>query len=150
MLYSQENDKMNYKFEILDKKDILKVVPFVELLNANKVSKEKLNERFLEMVEQNYECAVIYLNTDIIGVCGLWYCTRHYSGKSVEVDHVYIKEEYRAKGLGKAFFKWLYNYTKTKGYETMELNTYVSNAPSHKFYFNEDFKILGYHFLKKL
>jgi len=57
----------------------------------------------------------------------MWFCTRHYSGKSVEVDYVYIDDDYRGKGLGKQFFKWIYNYVKQKGYEAVELNTYFKN-----------------------
>ncbi|GGD24572.1 GNAT family N-acetyltransferase [Hyunsoonleella pacifica] len=140
---------MNFSFGILEKTDILKVVPLVEKLNDFKISKPTLEARFLEMATQNYECAVIYHDDIIIGVCGLWFCTRHYAGKSVEVDHVYIDENYRGKGVGKQFFKWIYNYVIKKGCEAVELNTYVSNHASHKFYYNEDFKILGYHFLKK-
>jgi GNAT superfamily N-acetyltransferase len=66
------------------------------------------------------------------------------------VDHVYIDDAYQGKGLGKRFFEWIYKYVKQKGCEAIELNTYVQNHPSHKFYYNEGFKILGYHFVKKL
>ena len=45
---------------------------------------------------------------------------------------------------------WIENYVKGKGYEAIELNTYVQNYPSHKFYYNLGFEILGYHFLKKI
>ncbi|MEJ2113602.1 MAG: GNAT family N-acetyltransferase [Flavobacteriaceae bacterium] len=141
---------MLYEFKIIDSEDITKVVPLVYRLNNSKISLEVLRQRFLEMVKQNYECACIFEDDKIIGVIGLWYCTRHYSGKSVEVDHVYIDDGYRGKSLGKQFFKWIYDYVKAQGYEAIELNTYVTNAASHKFYFNEDFQILGYHFLKKL
>jgi hypothetical protein len=102
------------------------------------------------MATENYECAVIYNDDKLIGVSGLWYCTRHYAGKSVELDHVFIAEAYRNQGLGKQFLEWIYNYVKAKGVKTVELNTYVQNYPSHKFYYNEGFEILGYHFLKKL
>lgn len=140
---------MSIKFKILDKKHINKVIPLVQKLNENKVSFEVLEQRFSEMINQNYECAVIYDKDKLIGVCGLWFCTRHYSGKSVEADHVFIDDSYRGKGLGKEFFKWIYNYAIKKGCEAIELNTYVSNYASHKFYYNEGFNILGYHFLKK-
>ena len=86
----------------------------------------------------------------IVGVSGLWFCTRHYMGKSVELDHVFIKPSHRGNGLGKQFMKWIYDYAKNKGCKSVELNTYVQNYPSHKFYYNEGFEILGYHFLKKL
>lgn len=141
---------MAFVFKIIEKEDINLVVPLVQKLNGNLDSDAILEQRFSEMITQNYECAVIYKDDKIIGVCGLWFCTRHYSGKSVEPDHVFIDDNYRSKGLGMQFFKWIYDYARSKGCEAVELNTYVSNAPSHKFYFNEGFKILGYHFLKKL
>ncbi|WP_445956329.1 GNAT family N-acetyltransferase [Yeosuana sp.] len=137
-------------FKIIDKSQIETVIPLVEKLNDHKISHEILKMRFEDMISQNYECAVVYDNDILIGVCGLWYSTRHYSGKSVEVDHVYIEDGYRNKGIGQQFFKWIYNYVQLKGCESVELNTYVSNHLSHKFYFNEGFQILGYHFLKKL
>lgn len=141
---------MSFIFKIIEKENINLVVPLVEKLNDYKIPYEILEQRFSEMIHQNYECAVIYDGSKLIGVCGLWFCTRHYSGKSVEPDHVYIDENYRGQGLGKQFFKWIYNYAKGKKYEAIELNTYVTNSASHKFYFNEDFRIFGYHFLKKL
>ncbi|OEK09061.1 GNAT family N-acetyltransferase [Flavivirga aquatica] len=141
---------MSFVFKIIEKEHINLVVPLVRKLNKNTVSDEVLKQRFSEMVTQNYECAVIYDNDKLIGVCGLWFCTRHYSGKSIEADHVFIDDGYRGKGLGKQFFDWIYSYALSKGCETAELNTYVNNYPSHKFYHNEDFRILGYHFLKKL
>ncbi len=143
---------MSFTFKILEKESIKVVVPLVEKLNNNRISYEVLEQRFSEIKDyQNYECAVIYDADKLIGVCGLWFCTRHYSGRSVEPDHVFIDEAYRGKGLGKDFFNWIYTYAKEKkGCESIELNTYVANALSHKFYFNEGFKILGFHFLKTL
>ena len=141
---------MSFVFKIIVKDEIYTVLPLVEKLNDYKVPLNVLKQRFSEMINQNYECAGVYDDEKLIGVCGLWFCTRHYSGKSVEPDHVYIDDNYRGKGLGKEFFKWIYKYVKEKGCESIELNTYVSNFESHKFYFNEGYKILGYHFFKKL
>lgn len=141
---------MSFTFKIIEASKIDAIIPLVQKLTTNKFSDAILKQRFADMVTQNYECAVIYDDTKLIGVTGLWYCTRHYAGKSVELDHVYIEEAYRNKGLGKQFLKWIDTYTKEKGVEAMELNTYVQNYPSHKFYYNEGFQILGYHFLKRL
>ncbi|WP_047544646.1 GNAT family N-acetyltransferase [Psychroserpens sp. Hel_I_66] len=140
---------MSYQFKILEKSRIDEIIPLVQELTSFKVSEALLKERFAEMVTQNYECAVICDGDKLIGVSGMWFCTRHYVGKTVEIDHVYIEASYRNKGLGKTFLDWLYNYAKSKGCTTVELNTYVQNYPSHKFYYNEGFEILGYHFLKK-
>ena len=141
---------MGFKFKIIPIDEFDKVIPLVYKLNDGKISIKVLKSRFNEMKQQHYECAGIYLNQEIVGVSGLWYCTRHYAGKSVELDHVYILPEHRGSGLGKQFMRWIYNYVKKKGCKTVELNTYVNNYPSHKFYYNEGFEILGYHFLKTI
>jgi GNAT superfamily N-acetyltransferase len=141
---------MSYKFKILDPTDIDSIIPLVSELNENKITDSILKTRFFEMVKQNYECAVVYHNDELIGVTGLWYCTRHYSGRSVELDHVFINKGHRNKGLGKKFMAWIEHYIMAKGYEAIELNTYVQNYPSHKFYYNQGYNILGYHFLKEL
>ena len=141
---------MSYTFKIIKKKNINSIIPLIQKFTNNTFSDTILKQRFSEMVNQNYECAGIFDGDVLIGVSGMWFCTRHYSGKSVEVDHVFIDDAYTGKGLGKQFFKWIYDYVKQKGYEAVELNTYVQNYPSHKFYYNEGFQILGYHFLKTL
>ncbi|MDA8596077.1 GNAT family N-acetyltransferase [Flavobacteriaceae bacterium] len=135
------------KFHIIEKKDIINIIPLLSKLNQ-KTPIELLKSRVIEMSNQNYECIGIYDNQKLIGICGLWYMTRHYLGNSVEPDHVYINEEYRGRGIGKELFVFLENYLKTKGIEALELNTYTENRKSHKFYYNEGYEIYGYHFVK--
>lgn len=137
-------------FKILPNSELNKIIPLVYQLNEGRISEDVLQERFKEMKSQNYECAVIYGGDEIIGVSGMWFCTRHYTGKSVELDHVYISENYRGQGLGKRFMEWLQSYAEEKGCKSMELNTYVNNYPSHKFYYNEGYEAWGYHFFKKI
>lgn len=141
---------MSYQFKIIANSNLDVVIPLVYELNEGKIPLIDLQQRFKDMSQQNYECAVVINRQEIVGVSGLWFSTRHYIGKSVELDHVFIKPEHRIKGLGKHFMNWIYTYFKQKGVQSMELNTYVQNYPSHKFYYNEGFEILGYHFFKKL
>lgn len=145
---------MTFSFKIIDKKDINSIIPLIQKLTNNANPDALLKERFAQMVKENYECAGVFVSEDseekLIGVCGMWFQTRHYAGKSMEVDHVYIEDNYQGKGLGKDFFKWVYDYAKSKGCTTSELNTYVQNYPSHKFYYNEGYEIFGYHFYKTL
>lgn len=141
---------MPISFKILDPSQINTIIPLMLKLNNHKISEAVLKQRFAEMVTQNYECAALHDGDKLIGIAGMWFCTRHYSGRSVELDHVIIDDAYRKKGLGKQFMKCIYDYVAQTGYQSIELNTYVQNHPSHKFYMNEGFEILGYHFLKKL
>ncbi|WP_233899797.1 GNAT family N-acetyltransferase [Tenacibaculum piscium] len=139
---------MNINFRIIPTKEILTILPLLKKANT-KTPHDILKERVLEMANYpTYECVGLFDADLLIGICGLWYSTRHYIGKSVEPDHVFIDETYRGKNLGKQFFNWIYDYTKQKGCEVMELNTYTANRKSHKFYYNEGFEIYGFHFLK--
>ncbi|WP_459213064.1 GNAT family N-acetyltransferase [Aquimarina rhabdastrellae] len=140
---------MELSFELIDKKDLEIIIPFIQELMGNQYSDEILIERFSEMFDQNYECRGIFYQGEMIGVFGLWFMTRHYAGRSCQPDHVFIKEEFRSMGIGKQLFSWIYAYAKKRGCEASELDSYVSNHPSHKFYLNEGYNILGYHFVKK-
>jgi len=135
--------------KLIPKDQILTIIPLLKKLNT-KTPENILNNRVLEMVEQNYECIGLYENNKLIGICGLWYSTRHYIGKTAEVDHVIINNTYRNKGLGELFFKWIYKFLKEKGCDATELNTFTENRKSHKFYYNEGYEIYGFHMLKIL
>ncbi|WP_299161940.1 GNAT family N-acetyltransferase [uncultured Tenacibaculum sp.] len=139
---------MNLSFKSIDNKDILSILPLLKKANTT-TPHDILEKRVLEMVNYStYECVGVFDEDKLIGISGLWYSMRHYSGRSVEPDHVIIDDLYRGKNIGKQFFSWIYEYTKSKGYEAMELNTYTGNRKSHKFYYNEGFEIYGFHFVK--
>ncbi|WP_245583429.1 GNAT family N-acetyltransferase [Salinimicrobium terrae] len=145
-----EKNWMNLAFNKILKEEIPQILPLIQQLMGNTFSNDILTQRFEEMFSQNYECFGIFLEEELVGVFGLWFMTRHYAGRSCEPDHIYILEEHRNKGLGKKLFEFIYGYSEERGCETSELNSYVSNYRSHKFYLNEGYEIKGYHFLKKL
>lgn len=145
-----EKSRMELAFNKILKGQIPQILPLVQRLMENQFSDEVLQQRFEEMFTQNYECFGIYQEEALIGVFGMWFMTRHYAGRSCEPDHIYIEETYRNQGVGKKLFEFIYSYAREKGCETSELNSYVHNFKSHKFYLNEDYVIKGYHFLKKL
>ena len=139
---------MQFQFKIIPPNAIESVVPLVIKMSKPSITESLLLERFKEMVTQNYECIGVYDRDNLIGVSGLWFCTRHYSGRSAELDHVFIDDAYRNKGLGTQFVNWIQDYVKSKGCEAIELNAYIANEPSQKFYEKEGFQKLGYHFVK--
>ena len=141
---------MQITFKLLKAEEAELILPYLDIMNQQKVPMNLLKERFAEMLTQDYEAFGVYDGDQLIGCFGLWSMTRHYCGKSFEPDHVYIEENYRSKGIGKQLFQWIEIYGKEKGVTTIELNTYVQNFPSHKFYYNQGFNALGYHFLKKI
>lgn len=79
-----------------------------------------------------------------------WLTTRFYSGKQLEVDNVIVHKDYRSKGYGALLLGYIDKWAEENDCLTVELNTYVTNSPSHKFYFNQGHTIVGYHFQKVL
>ena len=141
---------MNIVIQQIESKNILNIMPLLRILNQ-KTENSILESRVLEMAHlPNYECIGLYVDGFLTGITGLWYSTRHYIGKTVEPDHVIIDKAMRGNKLGEQFFKWIDAHVKNKGCEAIELNTYVSNPQSHKFYYNLGYHIYGFHFLKVL
>lgn len=99
---------------------------------------------------ENYSCLGLYEKGNLIGLCSCWVSVKFYSGKQLEVDNVIIDHSYQGKGYGTVFFSLIEQYAKEKQCLNVELNTYVENHRSHKFYFAKGYSIKGFHFLKKL
>ena len=135
---------------IIPSSDILSILPLMQKLEDYSISEEVAKERIQEMATQNYECLGVYDYETLIGICGLWFQTRHYAGRSIEVDHVIIEDSYRNLGVGKMLMEFVYDYARNKSCNWVELNTYVHNFPSHKFYYNQGFVAKGYHFVKEM
>jgi diamine N-acetyltransferase len=137
------------EFKFIESENITVILPLMRLINT-KTPEKLLEERIKEMASQNYKCLGVFDGEKLIGICGLWYMTRHYCGRSIEADHVIILDEYKNKGIGNQLFDWIFDYAKAENIEASELNTYVENPRSHKFYYNLGYEIKGFHFVKNL
>lgn len=135
---------------IIETENIFTILPLLRKIGNYLVPEEVLKERLLEMIQQNYECIGVYDSDSLIGICGLWFQTRHYAGRSLEMDHVIIDDAYRSHGLGKMIIDYVGEYARKKSCNWIELNSYVHNFPSHKFFYNQGFVAKGYHFVKEL
>ncbi len=138
------------KFSLLKAEDINEIAILGQQLNPSLtvIDVENLLREMFEL--PNYICFGVYKNDKLVGISSAWTTIRFYSGKQLEVDNVIVDSTVQSKGLGKQFFQYIENWAKENNYKTIELNTYVQNFRSHKFYFNLGFSILGFHFWKKL
>ncbi len=142
--------KSNILIKIIPPAEIFSIIPLLQKLGNFSVSEMLLKERLQEMAQQHYECLGVFDSEKLIGICGLWFQTRHYAGKSVEMDHVIIDDAYRNLGIGKMLIEFISDYAKKKSCNWIELNSYVHNFLSHKFFYNQGFVAKGYHFVKEL
>lgn len=125
------------------------MLPLVAALNPN-TDPELLATRLQQLDQGGYECAGAFIDGKLIAICGIWTLVKVYSGLQMEIDNVAVDERFRNQKIGDQLMQWVYEYAKSKGCYSVELNAYVSNSKAHKFYMNQGFRILGFHMQKVL
>lgn len=147
-LHNPMKNALTFRLLTIDELD--QIAALGQQLNPTR-SLEELKSMLREMFGLgHYTCFGVVKEGKIVGISSAWTTIRFYSGKQLEVDNVIIDPSLQSQGIGKQFFEWIEQWAKSQGYKTIELNTYVQNAPSHKFYFNLGYSILGFHFWKRI
>lgn len=137
-----------YSFKLLYSSEMPAIIPFLKLL-AQDSTDQILESRLQEMFNQGYQCVGVFKQDKMIGLSGLWIIIK-YLGKHIEPDNVIIHPDYRGVGVGKALMKWIYEYAASQGCIASELNCYVTNAAAQKFWANQGYRILGFHYQKTI
>ena len=141
-------ERYEISFKKLSKADIGAIVILGKKLNPAR-SIEELKDFMHEMFDfATYHCFGLYQDGKLVGVSSGWITIRFYSGKQLEIDNVIIDDAIRSAGFGKILLEHIEAWAKERDCKTVELNTYISNSRSHKFYFNRGYVIAGYHFQK--
>ena len=147
---SRQNTTTNdiLEFRELTIRDSNAIVPLANKLHPT-TAPEIIRAYLAEMFNlPTYHCFGLWQNGKLVAMSNGWITVRFYSGKQLEVDNVIVDPDLRSQGVGKYFFTHIQEWALQNDCKTIELNTYVQNSKSHKFYFNEGYKILGFHFQK--
>lgn len=140
---------MTTEIKLISEDKLVSIIPLIQQLNPS-LPEATLKIRLEEMIVQGYQCAGLYIENQLIGICGIWMMTKFYVGKHIEADNVFILSEYRHQGFGKQLLEWVYGYGKSQGCIASELNCYVSNETGNAFWEREGFEKIGYHYQKNL
>jgi GNAT superfamily N-acetyltransferase len=95
-----------------------------------------------------FHCFGLWQEGKLVALSFGWITVRFYSGKQLEVDNVVVDPDLRSQGVGRSLFSFIQDWAVGHQCKTIELNTYVQNSRSHKFYYNEGYSIVGFHFQK--
>lgn len=133
-----------------DLKDFESCIDLLQELNPT-LDRALLNARYKNtLTQENYQCYVYEEQGKVIAMFGLWMMFRVYCGKQYEIDHFIILDGHRTKGIGTKMLHFIENLAAQNQIIAIELNAYVQSNLAHQFYFKHGFKILGFHFHKKL
>ena len=125
------------------------VLPLISQLNP-KTPPEELARRLEVMIPKGYHCIAAYKGDRMVGAAGYWLICRFYSGEYMDVDNVVVDESLRSAGIGQQMMDWLHERARELECKAVMLDSYVTYAAAHRFYFRQGYEILGFHFKKPL
>jgi GNAT superfamily N-acetyltransferase len=138
------------EFRELTRNDSAAIIPLANKLHPA-IDAVLLSGCLDEMFDlPTYRCFGLWHDGKLIAMSNGWVTVRFNTGKQLELDNVIVDPGLRSKGIGKYFFSCLHNWASQQGCNTIELNTFVQNSKSHKFYFNVGYLIQSFHFQKVL
>jgi GNAT superfamily N-acetyltransferase len=146
---STMNPSMHLTVRELTPDEFPLILPLVEKQNP-KIAPDELRRRLDQMRLHRYHCIAAFEGQRMVGVAGYWLGARLWCGEYLDADNVVVEESVRSRGVGKALMNWLEAKAAELGCRLLVLDSYVTYARAHKFYFREGYEITGYHFTKAI
>lgn len=133
----------------LNEEELSGLFPVVRQLNP-RMDRKTFDISLAHMRRLGYRAAGIYHEGRCLALTGFWELCKFHSGPYIEIDNLVVDEAYRDHGLGQKLLAWVEEYARSNGFNSVMCDSYLHNAPSHKFYFRGGYRILGFHFIKEL
>ena len=113
---------------------IEKLAGYEKLTPPDDAAKKRLGEDALSE-NPRYEAYLGFLNGDAAGYITIYYTYSTFLAKpTLYLEDIFVLEECRKKGLGKALFEFCRNIARTKGCGRMDWTVLTWNEPSIRFY----------------
>lgn len=135
--------------ELTTIEEMVEQIEIIRHLYPN-ISEEKYKSYLEAMIPHNYTQIAIFEDEICVGLTGLWYGIKLWSGKYMEIDNFIVHPNHRSKGIG----KMLTDYVNQKAIDLdctmIVLDAYTQNFTAHRFYYNQGYNPRGFHFVKTL
>jgi GNAT superfamily N-acetyltransferase len=114
------------------------------------ISEEKYKAYLEAMIPHNYTQVAVFDGDECVGLTGLWYGIKLWSGKYLEIDNFIVHPEHRSKGIGKLLTDFVNQKATILDCTMIVLDAYTQNFTAHRFYYNQGYNPRGFHFIKTL
>jgi len=128
---------------------MLEQIEIIRQLYPN-ISEEKYKTFLETMIPHNYTQVAVYDNEECVGLTGLWYGIKLWSGKYMEIDNFIVHPEHRSKGIGKLLTDYVNQKATDSDCTMIVLDAFTDNFTAHRFYYNQGYNPRGFHFIKTL
>ena len=114
------------------------------------ISQEKYKAYLEAMIPHNYTQIAIFEGEECVGLTGLWYGIKLWSGKYLEIDNFIVHPDHRSKGIGKLLTDYVNQKATDLDCTMIVLDAFTGNFTAHRFYYNQGYNPRGFHFIKTL
>jgi GNAT superfamily N-acetyltransferase len=135
--------------EIFTAEEMLQQLPLLQQLYPD-MTKEKYETLLRDMIPHGYSQVVVLDGDKCVGLSGIWFNTKLWTGKYIELDNVVTDKNHRSKGVGKLINYFAAGKAKQLGCRYIVLDAFAENRDAHRFYFRDGYVIGGFHFLKNI
>lgn len=144
---------MTTKLEFSTYETVDSIVSTLPLINQQypDVDATKLRLSVAEMIDvNNYKMLAVLDNGRVIAVCGYWILRMIYCGRYLQMSNLIVDLSYRNKGVASQIVDYFTELAKKSRCDKIVLDSNILNKKSHSLFFNNDFYIRGFHFMKDL
>jgi len=135
--------------ELTTIEEMFEQIEIIRYLYPN-ISEEKYKTYLEAMILHNYTQVAVFDEEDCVGLTGLWYGIKLWSGKYLEIDNFIVHPNYRSKGIGKLLTDYVNQKAIDLDCTMIVLDAYTQNFTAHRFYYNQGYNPRGFHFIKTL
>lgn len=114
------------------------------------ITEEKYKAYLEAMIPHNYTQVAIFDADKCVGLTGLWFGTKLWSGKYLEIDNFIVHPDHRSQGIGKILTDFANQKALDLECTLIVLDAFTSNFTAHRFYYNQGYNPRGFHFIKTL
>lgn len=114
------------------------------------ISEAKYKAYLELMLPHNYSQVAVFEGDECLGLTGLWYGVKLWSGKYIEIDNFIVHPNHRSKGIGKMLTDFVNQKATDLECTMIVLDAYTQNFTAHRFYYNQGYAPRGFHFTKIL
>jgi len=123
--------------------------PVISLLRPH-LSGQDFVSAVERMQAQGYCLAYLCDREGVQAVAGFRIQEMLRTGSMLEIDDLVTSQAGRSRGYGGQLLQWCYDYARQAGCSVVELDSAVTRADAHRFYFRERMHVLAYHFSHSL
>ena len=110
------------------------------------LSVKALHKIISDQIKNGYQLAYVLDNEQVICVAGFTIGTKLSLGKHLYIDDFVTDKSVKSSDAGKALLDFIKIYAKQQECNSIQLDSSVDRYDAHKFYLNEDMRIVSHHF----